>query len=704
MKKFWFIIVMVTIALFGMNAFAASNVQLTEKERQFISELGTIRVSNEMDWPPYNYNERNQPKGFSIDYFKLVAEKLGITYEFVSGPSWNDFLMMTKRNELDVVLNIISTPERRKYLAFTKPYTVAISGLVVTERMRHLTSLREMDGMTVAVPQGFYTAELLRAIYPNIKRFETKDTLGALEAVKFGQADAMVSEIPVANFLMEKHTLSGLSVSGKIKDPAFASIFSMATRLDKTMLRDVLEKGINAVTDEEIFAIRSKWLERTNDKTEPNILTLSEREVAYLKKHDDITMCVDPDWLPFEAVRDGEHVGISGDYVRTFAQKLDKPFRLIKTESWSQSLEFAQERKCDILPMLSATPERIKYLNFTKPYFNNANVIVTRHQTAYVPELSQLDAEVGVVEGYALNDTIRAFYPNIQIRNVKNLHAGMKLVAEGKLFAMAGSLAAVGYQIQDYFIGQLKVAGRFDEPLELGLGVRNDDMVLLSILNKAIDSISDDEHRRLVNSWMVVTYKEGLDLKLLIEILIGFSFIAFFLLYRQRGLKKHNEELARISSMDKLTNLKNRMALDDILITQFNQFDRYKRPFSVIILDVDHFKSINDTYGHLVGDEVLVAVAKIITSVSRSTDTTGRWGGEEFLILCPETDQEGTRTVAEHFREAIEGCVFDQDIRVTASFGVAEARLGESAQDLMKRADAALYKAKHNGRNQVCIG
>ena len=678
----------------------ASPLDLTPEEKAFIADHEELAVSNELDFPPYNYNDRGVPKGFSIDYFRLVAEKAGLKYRFVSGPSWNGFMDMIRKNDIDVMLNIMNTPERRSYIHFTKSYAVAIPVLVVREDNQHLENLREMSGMTVAVPKGFNTTEMLKAIYPEIKRLETNDILGSLEAVKFGHADAAVADMSVADFLIEKNTITGLVTRSKIKDPAFASIMNFGISENKPILRDILQKAMDAVTDEEIFAMREKWLYRANDRTEPEVLTLSDTEVNYLKKRDEITFCIDPFWMPFEGYNNEEkYSGISSDYVEMFSKKLDKPFRLIETKTWTESTEMAQQKKCDILPLLGATPERVHYLNFTKPYFSTPVVLVTRLEAAFVPDMNGLRKEVGVVEGYTLVGVIKGLYPNLKVREVPTLHAGLEMVKDKKLFGMVASLPPIGYEIQDHFLGQLKVAGRFEEPMQLGVGVRKDDPILLGILNKVIDSVSDREHRSIVNSWMVISYKQGIDFKLFAEIIVIFLIISAFLVYRQHQLKTLNQKLAYLSVTDKLTQLYNRIKLDYELEILWKEFTISGNAFSVIIIDADHFKSINDNYGHLTGDAILEELADVFTGMIRSSDIIGRWGGEEFMILCPETDRDGAMCLAEKIRNKANESSFAEEIKITVSIGVAEIEKGESIDDMIKRADEALYNAKEAGRN-----
>ncbi|MDT8446333.1 MAG: diguanylate cyclase [bacterium] len=162
--------------------------------------------------------------------------------------------------------------------------------------------------------------------------------------------------------------------------------------------------------------------------------------------------------------------------------------------------------------------------------------------------------------------------------------------------------------------------------------------------------------------------------------------------------KKRIEEL---SITDPLTGAFNRNKLTQAFEREIARAERYSQPLSVILLDLDHFKLVNDTHGHLVGDQVLVATVQLLQRELRKTDILGRWGGEEFLVLCPETENPGAVLLAEKLRLALEAAVHPSAGRVTVSIGVTSYRAGDQAESLVARADEALYRSKDQGRNQV---
>lgn len=170
---------------------------------------------------------------------------------------------------------------------------------------------------------------------------------------------------------------------------------------------------------------------------------------------------------------------------------------------------------------------------------------------------------------------------------------------------------------------------------------------------------------------------------------------------RTRDLREKNQQLEILSITDKLTGLLNRRKLEEILEEELMRSHRYDIGLSIVMVDIDHFKRVNDHHGHLAGDTVLIEIAELLRTHTRATDVVGRWGGEEFLIICRHSKLEEARSAAEKLREAIAGHGFGDMGSLTASFGVGTCRTGDTPASLLARADAALYQAKDIGRNRL---
>ena len=169
-------------------------------------------------------------------------------------------------------------------------------------------------------------------------------------------------------------------------------------------------------------------------------------------------------------------------------------------------------------------------------------------------------------------------------------------------------------------------------------------------------------------------------------------------------LKSENIKLKEYTRIDPLTKMYNRQFMDEYLHEEIERAERYNIKFSMIIVDIDFFKKINDTYGHQVGDKVLKRIAELFKLAVRKSDISFRYGGEEFLIALPETDLSGAYSVANKLRKTIEETVFENiKQQVTVSVGLAERKKNTSIEELIYNVDMALYEAKRNGRNQVRI-
>lgn len=171
------------------------------------------------------------------------------------------------------------------------------------------------------------------------------------------------------------------------------------------------------------------------------------------------------------------------------------------------------------------------------------------------------------------------------------------------------------------------------------------------------------------------------------------------------GMESANEQLEALSQTDHLTGLNNRGHWEKCLYDEFKRYQRYDAVSSLVILDIDHFKNINDTYGHTVGDDAIRAVSQIIQEASRDVDIPGRYGGEEFCIILPGTDEAGAITFSNRLRQQIEGMVVESEghsVKFTISLGVCQAHPKlTTPTSWIEQADQGLYQSKENGRNQV---
>lgn len=200
--------------------------------------------------------------------------------------------------------------------------------------------------------------------------------------------------------------------------------------------------------------------------------------------------------------------------------------------------------------------------------------------------------------------------------------------------------------------------------------------------------------------WQEIGWHTGDSLRFYIALV----FDVFFAFVSEYIFSKLQSELEKLSITDALTGLSNRRRIDEIMQKEVEKRNRLQFPLTFVILDIDDFKKINDKYGHLKGDDVLRQIAKIIAKNIRIYDSVGRWGGEEFCLILPQTSLNNALVILERLRKTIENTKHDIDEVVTCSFGVCSTENEKISQtQLIKKADLSLYQAKKEGKNKICF-
>lgn len=569
-----------------------------------------------------------------------------------------------------------------------------------------------------------------------------------------------------------------------------------------------------------------------------NHLNLTKEELNFIKNKKEITYCIDPNWMPFEKNIESKHIGITADYFKIFQEELSIPFKFVPTTNWSESLSFIENKKCDFLSLLIVSEKRKKFLNFTKPYLQSPLVVVTRNDEIFISSILDIEnKKVGIVKDYAFIEILKEKYPNLNIVEVKDIEDGLNRVKSKELYGFIDTLTTVAYMIQNKYVTQLKISGKFDETLDLSIGTRYDEPLLTNIFNKVINNVSSEDKQIIINKYTSIKVEEKMDYKQIVLWVLGtiflFGIILFIFInanlkltkeirkreeiekrlksfnelideniissstdlrgyitdvsnafcriskYSREELIGKNQNIVRhpdmssevykelwktigsnkiwegeikdrakdgtdywihikitpkfdefnnkigyisikqditdkkiieeISITDGLTNLYNQRYFNDFSQKFINSAKRENHFISFLIIDVDYFKQYNDTYGHLMGDNVLKKVATALKDYSsRSDDYCFRLGGEEFGILFKSKNQEKAFQFAKMILENIENLKIEHKSSIVSKYITVSMGLFSDyskniidIDDIYKKADKMLYLAKETGRNRV---
>ena len=428
------------------------------------------------------------------------------------------------------------------------------------------------------------------------------------------------------------------------------------------------------------------------------------------------------EWEPLSYVNDYPvYRGIVADYLEILSKSTGIEMEFIQSSTWQEVLDKFAANDIDLIPALSMDDYIGTEVLLTDPYISFPLVIATRPDIDFISNTHELvGKKVGVGEGYTSYHFLKNNYSDIELLTSDNVTEGLKLLDNGKIDAFVGHMAVVIDAIKKTRL-DLRIAGKTEYIFEHRIGLPPGHEKTISIFNKVLKEISPDEHNRIYNRWIKMDV-ETTDYSTIWKILIISAAVITGIIYRNRKLaadkkkfqqlfsdlntlknelESKNTELNRLAVTDQLTGIYNRLKLDETLQNEAARYSRSGSSFGIIIMDIDHFKMINDTYGHPAGDAVLKSITRLLLSSTRNTDIIGRWGGEEFLIICPETDEEGIRELAEKLRRTIGDHNFPEIKTCTASFGATIFRDGDDITKLIKRTDEALYDAKNSGRNKA---
>ncbi len=827
LKKLFILLVICHIFLQAVDVDKTNtSVALTLEEQEYLDKKPYLSVMNLIDFQPFNFREHEHPIGYTIDVIDLMGKHLNKEIKYIDKP-WSEQLDMLKNGTLDIIPHIAINERRKEFVDYTNFNHITFLIGFGTNKESKLKSIEDLFGKKLAVVKMSYLENHIKKNFPKIKLYSVKTRQEAIEAVATNKAYAIIDNIPTLNYYVHEKWLTNFKIV-TIDDLGLPleTKMPMGVKKGDLLLKSILEKTHQTIPMEKINKLHSKWINVESKKTFNNNLTQEEKE--YLKKKKKILMCVLPDWLPFDQIdKNGKHKGIGADFIKIISKDIGTPIELLPTKQWSESLNNIRQRKCDILPVAMEIPSRKDSMNFTKPYVTEPFVIATKSDKFFIKNEKELsNKKIGIVKNYAFIDVLKSRNPLIQIINVENTKDGLKKVRSGELFGYIDAMPTIGYAIQKYSMLDLKVAGKLDFDITISIASRNDEPLLNSIMQKALDDIDEDKRRTLVGHWISIKVAQEFDYTMLWKISGIFLVVLFGILYKNRAVNLLNKKIVlankaikeqqemvdkyvlilstdldgiithvnkaylneigfsaseligqthslirhpdmtktffdklwerlksdniwngelknrtkegkdiwfsmniepilannkkigyrsisqnitdkktieKFSVTDQLTQLYNRHYLEKSFLIEIERSKRYSTTLSLILLDIDYFKSVNDTFGHDVGDETLKTVAQILQKSVRKTDVVGRWGGEEFIIITPNTTISQTQILAEKIRLAVESYEFKTIKHTTISLGVSEYMIDDTKERFVQKADIALYQAKKNGRNKVEI-
>ncbi|MEH6625436.1 MAG: ABC transporter substrate-binding protein [Motiliproteus sp.] len=427
-------------------------------------------------------------------------------------------------------------------------------------------------------------------------------------------------------------------------------------------------------------------------------IQLTQTQMHYLWNNRNFKLCVNPSGMPYDGVVDGQHQGVVSGYMRILAKKLDIQLELMQTASLAHSLDALERGQCQLLAGAMQTNSWADKFKYSKPYLSLPMSLAVRDSNV---EFDLSAGPYAVISGSAFAEIIKHRYPHASLIEVPVVAEGLHLVAKGNVAALVANKASIHHHLGKLNLSGIISSSRLNDNWDISVVARADDSLLIDILNQGISNLSSLDHQAIRNRWVVAQEVEVFDRQSYWMIVGAISLIIIFLGYRYYVISGYNRRLQQLASCDQLTGVSNRHSLSGKLDDQIRIAARYQRKLSIIFFDIDNFKHVNDTYGHIAGDEVLMDIAREVSVNIRKADFFGRWGGDEFMVILPEQDIGCAALEAEKLRTVIAEHIYPYGGKVSCSFGIAEFHEDMTEDTLLVAADNALYESKEKGRNRV---
>ena len=266
---------------------------------------------------------------------------------------------------------------------------------------------------------------------------------------------------------------------------------------------------------------------------------LTNIQKEYLKQKGEIKICIHPNLMPFERINNGKYIGISSDIIKIIEQKLQIPFKLVKTDNWEQSLFKIKTNKCDILPLVIKTKDRAKYLNFTDPWYQVPLFLLSKVGENFLDDVNKLkDKRVAIVEKSPLLEQIEIKYPSLKLVKVKSIQEGIKRTQQGDVYGLIDSSPIINYELDTNHINDLTIIGKLEEKIDIRIASKKDQIILNEILNKALKTISEESKNEIVYKWSNIKKDLIVDYKLLSQIVFFLIVILLVTFYWNLKLKE----------------------------------------------------------------------------------------------------------------------------------------------------------------------
>ncbi|MGB1261502.1 MAG: transporter substrate-binding domain-containing protein [Cognaticolwellia sp.] len=702
----------------GMAKISAAERANIEKKWLGIDKSDNVlTVSYFNDQMPFSDTANTgNAQGFLIEFWKMWSTFSGVNIEFiVADPKER---APKKPYDVDIQLsNMLAENKNQPSAAGPVIYNVQY-GLYLPNDMdepKHVSEIKYKN-IGVVSTHGFIDDLNTHLPHANIRYFNNYHSL--FSAATNGELDIIAGQRDVIeHYLIEYKLQSRYSYFNQY---SFHRDIRPNLTADNLALGQLILEGLNEIPTESLVALEKKWHLNNSSgyfKRQLKQLTLTAQESLWLKQHNHISFGITKNWAPIEFVdRYGEFKGINPDIIQLLAQRLNITIDYRVYDNFDTMYQGVLTGDVDVIGSVVANEERKEQVLFTESYWHMPWVILHPMELGKQLNLDNFKGKsLAIAKGYYLVSRIRNEYPTITLRLVDNSEQGLLAVQKGLVDGFIDNLSSGSELLKRESLVNLTMSVLEGVDVEANhLAVNKALPTLANILNKAVLTISDADSQQIYEKWFDISIETGLNKNVVLRVAAQIAVVIMIIivvimawnrrLYREiKSRRELEKQMKHMATHDDLTGLANRILLKDRLSNAVKFHQRQKLKIAVLFIDLDGFKGINDTYGHDVGDELLVDVATRLKGCVRESDTVVRFGGDEFVILLTGLhNQDEAAYVADKVLNVIQQPLALSAVNATIGCSMGIAMYpgdGNSDNELLKVADSLMYKAKAAGKN-----
>nr|WP_253820846.1 transporter substrate-binding domain-containing protein [Vibrio sp. 99-70-13A1] len=483
-----------------------TKIELTEQESQWLNDNPVIKVAHDQDWKPFSFTHNGESKGFFVEYARLLADLLDVEFEFVSGP-WHQVYNQATNNEVDLILDLIKTPEREQNtFLYTPPYA-RNPNAIVTKKSATYTDLNSLKGKTVSFVEGSFLAEVLKGY--DVTMSPRPDSLQAFKALQFGEVDAVLSRVVIARQVINENALYDLEIKSEL-DTGNSELDNMNIGVpkQKPLLQSILVKAMQRIDMNDVDELRQNIL--AIDIAES--VRLNRDEIASVMKKPTLTVSAinDNDQFVSNELRFDVHKAV----LEAIGQKVGVAFEYHNDGMLNGGFESFSNDNLDIIIGNSDFFDKEKDYSIKKPIFTSYYAVAMRHTSDPITSLSHLSSEriIGVVGSNRYIAELNSLYPDVFFGKVMDEQTGLEEVRNGSLDGLISDGLNLEHFIHKNEWVDLDIALVTSKKIQYLMAFNNHvDKGVISALNKAQKRLSEDEYTAIYeeNYTLAVTPNEG---------------------------------------------------------------------------------------------------------------------------------------------------------------------------------------------------